>query len=194
MRALAFLQRSADRFHLDPERMVIAGDSAGAHLAAQLGALVTTPGYAEQVGVQPAITSEQLRALVLACGPYDLDLAQHSGTPAGARFIHTVLWAYSGTRHFRTDPAFAAWSVTAHLTPAFPPCLITVGNADPLREHSERLARALREQGLEPETLFWPDDHTPALGHEYQFDLDTEPGQVFFNRLLSFLTATTEQH
>jgi acetyl esterase len=28
----------------------------------------------------------------------------------------------------------------------------------------------LRAQGAEVETVFWPDDHQPPLGHEYQFD------------------------
>jgi len=68
-----------------------------------------------------------------------------------------------------------------------PPALITVGNGDPLRPHSELLASKLRAQGIEPETLFYPDAHRPPLGHEYQFDLDTDSGQLFLKRMLAFL-------
>jgi acetyl esterase len=187
MQALDYLQANAARFHLDTGRIAIAGDSAGAHITAQLAALVTTPGYADRVGVPATITTAQLRGLILACGPYDLTLARQASSSAGRRFINTVLWAYSGTRHYLDDPAFTTWSITDNITPAYPPVLITVGNADPLRAHSERLADALRTQGHEPDTVFWPDNHQPPLNHEYQFDLDTNPGQHFLDRVLTFL-------
>lgn len=41
--ALGFLQREAARLRLDPTRIVLAGDSAGAQLAAQMANLVTSP-------------------------------------------------------------------------------------------------------------------------------------------------------
>jgi acetyl esterase len=126
-------------------------------------------------------------AAVLACGPYDLGLACLASTAADRRFISVVLWAYSGKRHFLDDPVFATLSVTNNVTSAFPPALITVGNVDPLRPHSERLVEKLRAQGVEPETLFYPDDYQPPLNHEHQFDLDTDAGQLFLERMLAFL-------
>jgi acetyl esterase/lipase len=191
MEALDYLQLNAERLRLDPARIVLAGDSAGAHIAAQLGALVTTPGYAGDVGVTPALEPAQLRALALACGPFDRELADTASTAAGRQFVRIVLWAYSGTRRYLTDPEFASWSVTEHLTPDFPPTLLSVGNADPLRPHSELLAERLRALGVETETLFFPDDHDPPLAHEYQFDLDGDAGRLFLERLLAFLDART---
>lgn len=47
------MQANAGRLLIDPDRIALAGDSAGAHIAAQAGALVTTPGYAEAVGIPP---------------------------------------------------------------------------------------------------------------------------------------------
>ena len=101
--------------------------------------------------------------------------------------MQIVLQAYSGTRRFSDDPAFAAWSVTDHVSAAFPPALIIAGNADPLRPHSELLAAKLSAQAAETETLFFPAGRQPPLGHEYQFDLDTDAGQLFLDRLLTFL-------
>lgn len=188
MQALTYLQANAGRLLIDPDRIALAGDSAGAHIAAQAGALVTTPGYADAVGIIPTITSAQLRGLVLACGPYDLQLGHHASSPAGRLFVQIVLQAYSGKRHFLDDRAFAAWSITDNVTAAFPPTLITVGNADPLRPHSELLAGKLRNHGAETQTLFFAAGHQPPLGHEYQFDLDTDAGQLFLGRLLTFLS------
>jgi acetyl esterase/lipase len=187
MQALDHLQRDAERLQIDQNRIAIAGDSAGAHIAAQLGALVTTPGYADAVGIVPTIAASQVRGLVLCCGPYDLGLARAADSPAGHRFGRIILRAYSGERAFLEDPGFATWSVADSLTRAFPPVLVTVGNADPLRPHSELLVERLQAEGAEVETLFFPADHEPPLGHEYQFDLDTDAGQVFRERLLEFL-------
>lgn len=185
--ALRHLEENAERLGIDPARLALGGDSAGAQIAAQIAALVTAPGYADAVGVRPTIAPAALRGLVLACGPYDLGLAGKAATPAGHRFLHTVLWAYSGKRRFLDDPTFAMVSVPDHVTSAFPPALITVGNADPLREHSELLAERLQGSGVELETVFFPDDHEPPLGHEYQFDLDSEAGRLFLERVVAFL-------
>jgi acetyl esterase len=187
MQALQYLQANAGRLLIDPDRIALAGDSAGAHIAAQAAALVTTPGYAEAVGITPTITPAQLRGLVLACGLYDLRLVRHPAAPAGHLFVQASLQAYSGHRRFFDAPAFAAWSITDHVSAAFPPALITVGNADPLRPHSELLAAKLQAHGAETETLFFPAAHQPPADHEYQFDLDTDAGQLFLDRLLTFL-------
>ena len=187
MHALGYVQANAERLGIDGGRIALAGDSAGAQIAAQIAALVTTPGYADAVGISSTITPAELRCVVLACGPYDLGLAKQVESPEGHRFLTTILWAYSGRRRFFDDPQFATFSVTDHLTAAFPAALITVGNVDPLRPHSELLAERLRASGLEPETLFFADDDAQKLGHEYQFDLDTEAGRLFLERMVAFL-------
>lgn len=97
MGLLAHLQAEAERLGLDPDRIVLAGDSAGAQIAAQVAALVTTPGYGRLVGVEPTVAPEQLRGVVLACGPYDLH-----GIPRSRRrgWTHALFWAYAGTRRY----------------------------------------------------------------------------------------------
>lgn len=188
--ALVFLQGNASRLGLDPDRVIVAGDSAGAHIAAQIGALVSTPGYPQMVGVPAPMARHRLLGLILACGPYDLALAGDARSRNLSLLMKAVLWAYSGRRKFLDDVSLAPWSITNYLTREFPPTLITVGNGDPLRKHSERLEAALSEAGLEAETVFWP--HTqPPLGHDYQFLLDRPEAQVFLGRMLAFLATRT---
>ncbi|MDM7856273.1 alpha/beta hydrolase [Cellulomonas alba] len=185
--AVRHLCAHADELGIDPARVVLAGDSAGAHIAAQLAAVVTTPGYGDQLAVAAPLTADALRGVVLACGPYDARLAGTASSPAGALLIKATLWAYTGRRDFLEHPAARTFSVPDHVTPRFPATLLTVGNADPLAAHTTALLAALDREGVDVRTLLWPPDHRPALGHEYQFALDTDEAQAFLARLLEFL-------
>src|SRR6476660_10408894 len=66
--ALAHLVDHADRLGVDPARIVLAGDSAGAQIAAQVANLVTDPGYAARVGIDVDLPPAGLRGVVLFCG------------------------------------------------------------------------------------------------------------------------------
>ena len=96
-----------------------------------------------------------------------------------------------GAAKVTPSPLLSTISVTDHLTAAFPPTLVTVGNADPLRAHTEALVGRLQAAGAPVETVLWPDDQHPPLGHEYQFDLDQEAARTFLDRMLAFLASVT---
>jgi hypothetical protein len=40
-------------------------------------------------------------------------------------------------------------------------------------------------------TLFWPEDYTPALPHEYQFRLNLDAAQTSLTESLAFVAAHT---
>lgn len=186
-RALAFLAEQGAQLHVDGSRMFLAGDSGGAHIAAQVANVVAVPDYAAAMGISPGIDPDQLIGILLFCGAYDMALADLDG-PFGS-FIRTVLWAYSGSKGFQDDPAFKTASIVDYVTAAFPPAFISVGNADPLKPHSTELARKLDDVGASVETLFFPDDYQPQLQHEYQFDLDLAAAQEALTRAVAFLRA-----
>lgn len=177
--ALGFLSHEASRLGIDPNRLIIAGDSAGAQIAAQVANLVTASAYARQVGIAAKINPEQLRGTILFCGPYDLDLMGQSW------FMRTTTWAYSGRRNHRENPSFQLMSVAKHVTSSFPPSFISAGNGDPLLPHSDALEHALRSRGVAIDTLYFP-KHEPPLPHEYQFNLDGEAGRDAMRRAVAF--------
>lgn len=183
--ALGYLLREAANLHIDPDLFVLAGDSAGSHIVAQVANILNVPSYAEAVGVVPAIGPERLKGMLLFCGAYDIDTADFEGAFAG--FLRTVLWSYSGTRDFLNDPGFDTASVARYLTAGFPPSFISAGNGDPLLPQSVEMAKVLGAAGVPVDTLFFPDDHAPPLPHEYQFNLDSEAGQEALTRALAFL-------
>jgi acetyl esterase/lipase len=183
--ALGYLVREADRLHVDPARIILAGNSAGAHIAAQVALVVPSPGYGATLGIAPSLEPHQLVGVVLHCGPFDFALVDGGGR-AGP-FVRSVLWAYLGTKAFEGDPRIAEATIGRHVTAAFPATFVSVGDADPLALHSTDLARALAEAGAPVETLFFPLDGLSGLGHEYQFDLDSDAGRLALARTLGFL-------
>jgi acetyl esterase/lipase len=184
--ALAYLVAHARQFHVDPRRIFLGGDSAGAQIAAQSALVISDPSYSARMGIAPGLERDALRGLVLYCGPYDPTLSSTAGQFAG--FKKVVVWAYMGTRDMR-DKRVGGISVTPHLSGTFPPVFISVGNADLLAPQSVDFAEALRRYGVEVDALFFPEDYRPPLGHEYQMLLTTDAGHLAFERSTAFLTA-----
>jgi acetyl esterase/lipase len=184
--ALAYLERNAESLHADTSRIILAGDSAGAQIAAQTANVISVPSYAAEVGVEPSIERPQLRGVILYCGPYDIGRVRPDGTLG--IFVKTVLWSYSGRKDYMNDQRFARVSVINYVTPDFPPTFISVGNGDPLAPQSRAFADALAGLGVYVDSLFFPDDYAPALPHEYQFNLDTDAGRLALERSLKFLS------
>jgi acetyl esterase/lipase len=184
--AFGYLVENAYQLHIEPSRFVLAGDSAGAQIAAQFANIVSVPSYAKAVEVAPLLQRQQLRSVILFCGAYDLSLAGRDGR--FDNFLKTALWSYTGERNFAADPRFAEASVIHYVTSAFPPAFISAGNADPLLAQSVAFAEALTAKSVPVESLFFPQDYTPALSHEYQFDLDTEAGRLALSRMVGFVS------
>ena len=173
----------------------MAGDSAGAQITSQIAALNTNPAYATEVGLTPSLTIGQLRGVILFCGIYDmwtaLDKAQMAPNPIMGWAIETIALSYTGSRDWDSF-ALQQMSTINHVTSDFPPTFISGGNADALTNDQSRvLATKLEVLGVEVTTLFYPQDHTPALGHEYQFNLDNEDGQNALSQMLAFLKKYT---
>jgi acetyl esterase len=183
--ALGYLTRHAAQLRIDPARIFLAGDSAGAQIAAQVANTISVPAYAAALGIVPAISREQLRGVILHCGIYDLALPSLRG-PYG-HFMSTATWAYSGRRDGLEAEHTSQFSVARFVTAEFPPAFISAGNGDPLLPHSRALAQALGRRGVEVDALFFAEDRKPPLPHEYQFNLDTDAGREALERKVKFV-------
>ena len=71
--AFQFLLDHADEYHLDMDRVVIMGSSAGAIMTSQLGSIITNPDYAAALGISPVLKPEQIKAVVLDDAPLVYD-------------------------------------------------------------------------------------------------------------------------
>ena len=71
--AFQFLTDHADEYHLDMDRVVIMGSSAGAIMTSQLGSIITNPDYAEALGISSVLKPEQIKAVVIDDAPLAYD-------------------------------------------------------------------------------------------------------------------------
>jgi acetyl esterase/lipase len=165
--AVRWVQSRAAAFDVDPERVILMGTSAGAHLALMAGMLPVSAGYDHAPGSDSALgvsvadwwssaTLEEVRvaAIVDFWGIADVaDLVQGP---------HARNWAIDWIGNARDLDLAARVSPIAWVRPALPPILIIHGDPDPVVpfEQSVRLSRALEEAGV-PNRLV----RVPGGGH-----------------------------
>jgi acetyl esterase/lipase len=183
--ALQYIYEQASKLHIDRTKIVLAGDSGGAHIVTQVANIMTNPGYASVMKMQPPIHPSNLKGMLLFCGPYDVGAVNMDGD--FGQFLKTVLWSYSGNRDYLKDPYFKTASVIDFLSPAFPPSFISAGNGDPLLPQSVSIAEKLTQFNVRHTKLFFPDNYSPALPHEYQFNLDEAAGRQALDSVTQFL-------
>ena len=134
---LLWIRANANRYHLDPQRIILVGDSAGAQLASQYAAIHTNPEYAALFGlIPPKVT---LRALGLNCGRYDM-----AGWMAIKR--KGLALDYLGKEIPGDDPRL---DVLGAVTGRFPPAYITTAHNDFLRDDAEPMFHFLNSKGVD---------------------------------------------
>ena len=148
--ALRFLRENADEYGLDPDRIVLAGESAGGHLALLLG---LSSGAGELVEDPELLRDDGVAAIVDLYGPTDLTLDNTVGNERLRRMYRNFGQMFlGGTFEGKLDLAKRASPIT-YVDADDPPVLILHGTRDGMvpMEHSERLAQRLERAGVEHE-------------------------------------------
>jgi acetyl esterase/lipase len=134
-RAVAKAQAESARWGADPCRIVLAGHSAGAYIAALLA---LEPRYLREAGVDP----QCVRGWVGLSGPYDIE--------PDTAVLNAIFTARATPDDFKP---------VRRVSRSSPPALLVHGEADrtvwPM--HSERMAAALRAQGIAVDLQTVPD-------------------------------------
>jgi acetyl esterase/lipase len=165
--AVRFLRAKADAYHLDPQRIAVAGGSAGGHLALMVG---FTTGMA---GLEPAApypgVSSAVRCIIDMYGPTDLltrkDIAK-DGTPSATRRLMGKSLEYFGAKD-DADPVLKLASPVTHVRRDVPPVLVLHGRADTTVDYhqSDELVRILKEKGATHEYLL-----IDGVGHTFAWE------------------------
>ncbi len=152
--ALAMLARQAHAFGIDAERIAVAGDSAGANLAAAVALAARQEGG-------PKLAAQALIYPVLGTAWTLPSYRQNATAPMLRTDEMRHYWSlYLGGEPV-TDNPYAAPLLAADLS-GLPPSLIWTAAHDPVRDDGEVYARRLREAGVAAKYRCAPD-----LAHGY---------------------------
>ena len=145
--AVCFVAENADDLGIDPDRLVVAGDSAGGNLAAVVSLMArdrSGPGIALQALIYPAVD-------------FDFESGRWPSLEENATgyFLHleVMRWFagnYGGADQLVVDPLAAPVRATDHS--GLPPAHVSVAGFDPLRDEGVGYAEALIGAGV-PVTL-----------------------------------------
>lgn len=171
---------------LDLGRVILAGDSAGAHMAAQFAAIHTNPKQARGTGVCSPISSLALKGTLLYCGPYDLKLMMRPKNRVLKLFIGRIGWSYFGKKNWAKSELAQTVTISDYVTPSYPPSYITDGNNMSFEGHGRALAEALRKNGVSVKERFFSKEEG-EVNHEYQMELGETRAMLCFRDTLDFL-------
>ncbi|MET0660640.1 MAG: alpha/beta hydrolase [Steroidobacteraceae bacterium] len=132
---IAWVQAHAAQWGGDPQRIVLMGHSAGAHIATFVA---YDHGQLRRAGADPAA----IRGVIGLSGPYALD--------PNSDLLRTI---------FAAPYTHEDWQPVARVDATAPPTLIIHGEKDDVVRvsHAEKLRAALQRAGVRVETEFYPE-------------------------------------
>ena len=156
---LEWVRVNAKRYHLDPRRIILLGDSAGAQLASQYAAIHTNPAYASLFALNPA--QVHICAVGLNCGMYNVD--SWLATPRKGLSLD-----YLGRELSPEDPRL---KVLDAITEQYPPAFITTSCNDFLRENAEPMYDFLTAKGIPCQWKCYGTPEQKEVGHVFHVNI-----------------------
>ena len=156
---MAWICANAKEYHLDPDCIFLVGDSAGAQLASQYGAIYANAEYGKLFDFR--IPAVRIRALGLNCGLYDC-----------SKFLSfprkSLERDYLGTKIPADDPRLF---VLEAIGGNYPPAHITTASHDFLKDNAEPMCRLLREKGIDAQWKCYEKPDGTELGHVFHVNI-----------------------
>ena len=145
--AIHFLKIHSEEYGLNMNNVVIFGQSAGAILTAQYGALMANPEYRELLGITPTLSGGEVKALIIDDAPFQTENFNWK--------LRMMTGAYIQTMNMHGETARKT-NAFRYITKDYCPSFLTAGNTDGFPEDMGAFAKRLGELGVEHEYFFTP--------------------------------------
>lgn len=168
-------------YKISPLRQfVIAGESAGAHLASFVAAIAANDLY-DKFGIQFKYKEQfKVHACVLICGLYDV----RTGVDLPFPHIKLCMEAYTGLSVDELREGKGDFSPLDYVNEKFPPSFVVMAQLDALRPQSSQLIAKLMEKGVKCRFYLGTGE---LSGHAFPLCNKTRKGRICVDRILSFL-------
>jgi acetyl esterase len=188
-KAYAWIAQNAERFGGDPSQIIIAGESAGANLAAMLA--IATCSKRDEPWAKAALDAPAPIAVMPSCGLHQVSevgrFAERRKLPRVVTIeLEQISIDYLARQTQGAEMADPLLLLEAGLAQArsLPPFLNTVGTRDPLLDDTRRLSRALEAMQVPCETRYYPGE-----GHAFQALVWRPAAKQWWGHSLKFMEA-----
>lgn len=161
--AVSWVLSNARAYSGDPDRLFLAGDSAGAHLVSTYSTALADDKLARDFGIANLKKPARVAGLLLFYGVFDCDSVLATGFP----FVKMMLEALLSRDPVVFEARARNASPLRHVTSAYPPCFITYAEKDKLAGESVAFALVLEAKGVQHEVLAFPPSECRHIPHGF---------------------------
>lgn len=161
--------------------VVLSGDSAGAHLAAQTCALVGNKELQMSVDEHNVIDSKELLGFVGNCGFYEASTVDKTNF----FLINNAMQILLGDRNYLKGDRVKELDITNYAE-NFPSTLLVCGDKDPFIVQNKLFEEKLKVAGGNI-SVYFPISSTNELGHEFQCNYNIEESTIAMAKTIEFL-------
>ena len=175
---ISWLLEHQKEYPVDMQKVFLVGDSAGAQIVAQYGAMYSNREYASVMEMDvPKFT---LKALGLCCGTYDLKKRALEADGKG------LMRDYLGKDIRKYGEKL---NVLNYITADYPPAYLFSANGDYLKEECCPMAELLRSKGVRSEYKIYGNEQTY---HVFHVDMRNEFGKEANGEMVAFFKEVME--
>lgn len=185
--AVRWARDNAARYGGDPERFVIGGESAGAHLASLYAAAARDGRLSEAFSLGQMVPPDLIKGLLLFYGVYDLESALRSASAAARAAVSRGL----GEEWGASPESLRLASPIAYVGSGYPPAFICSGEEDDIHEQSVLLEASLGSAGVGHRVMFFPRDAGNPAPHGFLAVYTLESSRAAMRAALEFVREVT---
>ena len=180
--AIKFLVEHADEYHLDMQNVIIMGQSGGAVLTGQYGAMLSNSEYAKLYNITPAISASDIKCLIIDDAPYAWEHFEKDSKRLLGNFISGNIYP-SKEQLNMYDP-------TSHINGNYPKSFILGNNynGNGYAYDMEKLSNKLKENNVEYEFFYSKYEDGTEPGHGYLSNLKNDKlAQKAYKKMMEFV-------
>jgi len=175
-----FMLAHQDEYHFDMQHLCVGGGSAGSDMTEIYATAVCNPEYAQQVGINPPITTDNLKVLCLDESALDSRTFNND--------MYTMLLCFLGENDKEYKGKHLILNAKENIKDTYIPSWINTSNKEIYFEvEAEELAKKLEKIGVKYDLVHFPKERG-LLGHGYMDDMVKNPlAKEAFDRMMKFV-------